>query len=392
MQLIIRYIFCLLWLNSDSQINKENCVNYTKNKIIGDSMSLAHICYALDSLQSHTKKNISIVHIGDSHIQADYFSGMLRVLFQEKFGNAGRGLIFPYKVAHTNEPINYYSSSTTEWLGVRNVLNPNHEELGISGISLFSKSNSANLSIQVKNQRTCHYAFNHVEIFSDKVTFKNMQVKNSISQTQLTSFLTSYTLKDTTHNLSINFSNQSPAVIHGIVLKNDSNGVLYHTIGVNGATFKSYNKTTLFAEQLKQLHADLIVISLGTNESYDAKFDSIQFKQELQEFVTTIKTSCPNCSILFTTPADNFKVHKKKAVHNSKPKLITKLINEYAASQHYATWNLYEIMGGKGSMKVWNKNKLATKDLVHFTRKGYELQGKLLFDALIANYENGLKY
>ena len=54
---------------------------------------------------------INIVHIGDSHIQADYFSGMLRMCLQKQFGNAGRGLIFPYKVAKTNEPYNYLTTT-----------------------------------------------------------------------------------------------------------------------------------------------------------------------------------------------------------------------------------------------------------------------------------------
>lgn len=388
MKLFIKYIFCLLFLNCDSQIQHAEIVNYTKNNVIGDTNSLKHFFQKLDSLKEHNTKTVNIAHIGDSHIQADYFSGMLRVLLQEKFGNAGRGLIFPYKLAHTNEPTNYFSYSTTEWLGIRNVLNPNNCNLGISGVSLFSKSTNSDISIKIKNSTHCNYAFNRIELFSLETNPKNTTITNCYSKEKENSFLTTIKLKDTTHLLTLNFYNQKPIDIHGIVLKNDCTGILYHTIGVNGATYKSYNKTTLFAQQLSYLQPDLIIISLGTNESYDAKFDSLQFKNELQTFVNTIKKSCGNCCILFTTPADNFKIHKKKMIHNAKPKTVTQIINNYAKVEHYATWNLYEIMGGKGSMKTWHKLKLSTKDHVHFTRAGYELKGKLLFDALMEKYNS----
>ncbi len=388
MKLFINCLFSLLYLTCDSQIKQEGVVNYTKNKIVGDSLSMSHFFSGLDSLQAHSKKTLSIVHIGDSHIQADYFSGMVRVLFHQKFGNAGRGLIFPYKIAHTNEPVNYTSSSNSEWLGVRNVLNPNNYNIGVSGISIFSKTNHTDINIKVRNSTHCNYTFNRIELFSEQATTKNTLMQNCTEKNKINSFLTAFKLKDTTHSFTLQFTEQTNIDIHGLILKNDSAGILYHTIGVNGATFKSYNKTSLFAQQLNDLHPDLVIISLGTNESYDAKFDSIQFKKELQEFVSTIKTTCGNCSVLFTTPADNFKIHKKKAIHNAKPKLITQLINNYAYSNHYATWNLYDIMGGKGSMKIWHKNKLATKDYVHFTRAGYELQGELLFEAIMSKYNS----
>jgi hypothetical protein len=39
-------------------------------------------------------------------------------------------------------------------------------------------------------------------------------------------------------------------------------------------------------------------------------------------------------------------------------------------------------MGGKGSMKTWNRARLAQDDLVHLTQTGYNLQGFLLIEAL----------
>ncbi len=43
-------------------------------------------------------------------------------------------------------------------------------------------------------------------------------------------------------------------------------------------------------------------------------------------------------------------------------------------------------MGGEGSMKNWQSQKLAQKDGIHYTRGGYKLQAKLMFEALMNSY------
>jgi hypothetical protein len=51
-----------------------------------------------------------------------------------------------------------------------------------------------------------------------------------------------------------------------------------------------------------------------------------------------------------------------------------------------AVWNFYEIMGGLRSINQWYDNGLATKDKIHLTKKGYTLQGDLLYEALKYDY------
>src|SRR5574337_34106 len=58
---------------------------------------------------------VSIVHIGDSHIQADYFTSVVRNSLQQFFGDAGRGLVFPYQLAQSNAPPDIGSFSNNIW-------------------------------------------------------------------------------------------------------------------------------------------------------------------------------------------------------------------------------------------------------------------------------------
>ena len=52
-----------------------------------------------DKLKQTPNRKLRILHIGDSHIQADYFTGYIRDEMQRLFGTGGRGFVFPYAIA-----------------------------------------------------------------------------------------------------------------------------------------------------------------------------------------------------------------------------------------------------------------------------------------------------
>ena len=54
--------------------------------------------------------NLTIVHIGDSHLQADMATARIRDIIADRIGSRGRGLILPFRAAGTNEPRDYVFS------------------------------------------------------------------------------------------------------------------------------------------------------------------------------------------------------------------------------------------------------------------------------------------
>ena len=56
----------------------------------------------LDSLRAGKDTVISVVHLGDSHIQAGHLTGQVMRAFHRVFGNAGRGWIAPFKLGKSN--------------------------------------------------------------------------------------------------------------------------------------------------------------------------------------------------------------------------------------------------------------------------------------------------
>ncbi len=82
------------------------------------------------------KEPVSIVHIGDSHVQADIGTGTTRELLQYDFGNAGRGLVAPLKMSGTNEPSDYVFQSKNAWNPVKLMSASWRQTVGFTGTSI----------------------------------------------------------------------------------------------------------------------------------------------------------------------------------------------------------------------------------------------------------------
>jgi LysM repeat protein/lysophospholipase L1-like esterase len=172
--------------------------------------------------------------------------------------------------------------------------------------------------------------------------------------------------------------------IYGISLENRAqSGLLYHAIGVNGVTYYHYNEAPEFWEQLPFLEPDLIIVSLGTNETAISSFKPTSFSEQVRAFAEKLKALPGNIPVLLTTPADAL---RSRRYDNPAIKVAGEIISETAASNGFTVWDLYDVMGGAGSIKQWRSAQLTARDYLHFTKMGYELQGELLFKALMQAY------
>ena len=108
----------------------------------------------------------SIVHIGDSHIQADGATGITRKMFQERYGNAGRGLVIPLKMAGTNEPRDYKITSTSKgWQTARLMKTPWMSEMQFTGVSITPGTHTFNLSVGLLTRTLEINPFNTIRLF-----------------------------------------------------------------------------------------------------------------------------------------------------------------------------------------------------------------------------------
>jgi len=383
---------------TDSLTKKYKFLRTDLNPIENDSIALSSFYEKLLAQKKEHNHKISIVHIGDSHLQADFFSGETRKLLQEKYGNAGRGLMFPFKQANTNGTGNFRTSSNSKWDSKRNVMLSNPMPIGVCGITIRTSDPKAAINLNIYDADSECYAFNKITLFHDQTAFEydyficdtsgfvlgyiNSCIKRGPA------FVSEVKLDTMIHQCTINAykrdSSQKQAEIYGILLENGSGGILYNTIGVNGAQFSDYNSSIYFQDQLSALQPDLIIISLGTNDAYNAPFNKEEFLRQVDTLVSRTKRGNPSAGILITTPADSWRRYYYK---NPDMKTASEILKDYCKKNNLAYWDFYEIMGGYNSVYNWYRSGLSQYDHVHFTAAGYNLQAKLLYDAI----ENGVK-
>lgn len=401
-RILLLSLFCTHLCAQDSLKLKKlyPFIKLDKNKIENDSLALDYFYKKLDSLEKKLIKKVVVLHIGDSHLQADYFPGKNRVKLQQSFGNAGRGLVTPFRVGKTNEPDNYKSWSNRPWKAKRIVIEKDTLPVGLSGLTLYQDVPGTQLRIKIANQENLNYGFNSIGIiqntkrpsfpltFCDSVSCRLATLPASINESNV---ISKVRLEGIHHEITLIFDTtdyretQASSMLYGLIFENDSAGLLYHTVGINGAEFRHYAKQTDFIQQTALVKPDLIIFSLGTNEAFNPGFKPDAFYGQIDSLVSGIKKLNPNTSICFTTPGDAMRRVKYK---NPRNKVAGKTIMDYARNNQYAWWNLFDIMGGQGSIQKWYVKGLTSKDKLHLNRRGYELQGTLFSEALLNAYNS----
>ena len=178
---------------------------------------------------------------------------------------------------------------------------------------------------------------------------------------------------------------------YGLSLTNGAPGVLYHSIGVNGAMYVHYSDSA-YVRQLALLKPSLLILSLGTNETFGRSFRSEEFAGQVRSFLNLVKHYLPNTAILLTTPPECYKriwVNKKRQfARNTHTEQAAAALCKVAKEEGVACWDLFRATGGKQSCKRWLNKHLLGRDRVHFTREGYREQGTMLFRALMQTYNH----
>ena len=366
---------------TQANTNYPTFVEIDKNEILY-TQNLKLLYKKLQDLYDQKRDRVTIVHIGDSHLQAGHFPAELSRLLSKTYGSAGQGLVFPLQVAKTSAMAGILSSSSAEWTHRKIVVAQNAFENGIAGYVLQTTNAQFQLTVDIRSKHA--QPFNkitlltkddpfqyEVRVHEGKTTPSTGQVLNRENR-----FTATFDAAHTAFRLvgKRTTSAQNHFTLYGAIVEDtNAKGILYHTIGVNGAMFSSYNRAPLFWEQLASLQPDFIIISLGTNEAFDTNLTPERFSKEATQFLENLHRATPCRDVLFTAP--NYIRIRSRA-------LIAKQLQTLAEAHQHAFWNFHAVMGGTGSIAKWYASKLAQSDKIHLTPAGYIMQGNLLHDAL----------
>lgn len=368
--------------DDDIDIVVPDFINVDANHIIFNGADWSRV---RDAIASTPRGVASIVQLGDSHVQADINSATTRELLQFDYGDAGRGIITPLRMSGTNEPRDYTFSSTRSWSPLKLMRYPWKGTMGFTGTSISTSASSSSLTVATSSKDDYH-PFSSVTLFHEgdmtvtSVTGENgnslrYSIDNGPGETIVH-------LAEPVTRATINFDVDGKLSVFGASLSGDRPGIFYHAIGNNGATYGTYNRIGTVGEGLSKLNPDLVIISLGTNEAF-GRLDTPGFYSSIDKLVKNIRQSNPQAQILLMTPIECRR-------HGSVNGNILPLRNEilrYGRDNNVAVYDWYEVAGGDGASAQWIKAGYFAGDKIHHTAKGYNLQGYLLYQALIEAFE-----
>lgn len=359
-----------------------------------DSSQLVEFYRNLDTVLQTQSGNISILHIGGSHVQAGIMSHRIRTrLLQAAAGRpASRGILFPYAAANKcNNPHDYTVTRSRPFTLIRNVYPTHDYPLGITGIAVWCADTLSSFSIRFNDSL--------LPVESDTVILlgntKGWPTDPVLKVDTLYHFPD---YKDTTtgryyfyfdrpiRDFTFFFpcSKGDTFIVNGILLKNRRPGITFHSVGVNGADVEAYLRCQNLERDLALIQPDLVIFGIGVNDAFDANFDTLVFKNRYIRLIEKIRTVNPRCAFIFITNNDTYKrVRRGHYSVNRKGPAARDAMYRLAEYAGGAVWDQFAIMGGLESMEQWRQNKLARYDRVHFTTDGYNLIGDLFYNAFI---------
>ena len=382
--ILLKIIICSTPLNSISQVVKENIEfnRYTipSNQIENYNNNFCLFIKKINELKKDTSnKKINIVHIGDSHVQGEVFTNTIRSFFHETYGKAGSGILFPYNLAKTNGSNRHILTSKNTWTSQKITTKIGQLNAGILGYVI--QTNDTIISLKYSTTEK-YFLFNKIFIYantnnnsikfySDSINYTTHKIVDNYCGIKTNNLVDNF-------KIEINSPKDSITNFYGYSIENEnSKGIIYNSIGVNGAKYSDFIKSKKFWNQLKNIYADCIIISLGTNEAQNNNLDF--FNNELFMMVEELKKIYPNAAIIITTPPISY--YKKISI-NKNLNIIGEIIKKYCLENGVSYWDLYCIQEDIDGIIHWKKNKFLRPDLIHYSNEGYILHAKLFINAL----------
>ncbi len=359
-------------------------LKYEKNKI-SNADSLDAFWEKLYQVKKKQQGVVRIVHLGDSHIQADWETMPIRNLLRKQFGDAGRGLVFPFSMAGSNGSKSYDAEGDTNWVSYR-CTGKTESLFGIMGMSLSTSYGGSVMRFWSKEP------FSKMRLFSRSHGMQWIVADSSGSVCFEIPSANDSGYSDLFFKVPVNkiFMTLMPDSVklgamdfYAMDLKNDSAGIIYDNIGVNGAQLKAFMKSPLFFQHLRVVNPDLLVVSFGVNEAQGRDFRVVDFHEDISDMMRILKKNLPATKVIFTTPAFFYLREKYK---NLRLLGARKAIQRFTKAYKIPEWDFYIVSGTDTSSTQWKRDGLLTRDTIHFTKKGYRLIGQLFFDAFNKGY------
>jgi len=396
--------------NADSLIGSITPIEYPQH----DSTILHSFFRSLKNLPS-SGQLIRIMHYGDSQIEDDRITSLLRNRLQSRFGGSGAGLVpasqlYPYgfsmKQANSGNWFRYTGFGKMD-------TSIKHRRYGaLASYCSFFPTNSSDRNDTVEawiKFNISPYSYQNTRNFSQCRVFYSHNNKPFLNELYIDKELSDadffpssnrlnvirWSFNSPSKELMLKFRGQSSPEIYGIAL-DGLHGVAVDNIplrGCSGLFFTLFDEQ-LLAEMYEELNVKLFILQFGGN-FVPAGLDNYSgYENWFYNQLIRIKKLCPSAKILVIGVADMSMKDKNQYITNPNVEKVRDALKKAAFKSGSAFWDMYKAMGGKNSMPSWvfAEPPLASDDFVHFNSRGAKTIAQMFYNSFILEYHKYEKH
>jgi lysophospholipase L1-like esterase len=314
-----------------------------------------------------------IVHYGDSPTTADLITGDIRSQLQKAFGDAGHGFVLVAKPWAWYQHAGVQLSASGWQMSPASHFEAHDGMFGLGGVS-FSGSESAHSTIVFQNPGQSAFEVWYLRqpeggVFTLSANGQTLGRIDTAGDSKSPGFAAFRTGSPAT-DIEIQVE-QGTVRLFGVSAEKDGPGVVYDSLGLNGASItvlsRMFNQAH-WAEELGHRNPDLVIVNYGTNEADFAQFVDHQYEKELREAIRRIRTAVPKSSILVMSPMDRGQRVGGGDIETMPtiPRIVA-IEKRVARETGCAFFDTFTAMGGEGTMAHWynDQPRLVSADFIH---------------------------
>jgi lysophospholipase L1-like esterase len=353
----------------------------------------------------------TILHIGDSHTSADFFTGQVRRTLQARYGQGGVGYMpagKPKGFRSALLDITVSKGWTYESLQSRDA---NPSDFSFAGYNVVAVEPGRSIKIRpyheldfdsIEIEAMAQPGAGAIDVKVNGQVQSHRNLRASVEEPVLIK-ITPPSPPTTLQEISITTEGKGTVSLGSISIYNDRGGLTYDSVGYLGATINILNKLepARFAAALHRINPSIVVLSFGTNEAASETLDVASYSDKYERVVRAIQAALPKAAVVLIAPPDFNEISPRSC---PRPKRTDSICRETPedesatggsrciwhtpstleqvreaqrkiAERHgFVYWNWGSIMPAECGAHKWFKETppLMSPDHVHFTTIGYK--------------------
>lgn len=350
---------------------------------------------ALDCISSGDSL-VRIAVFGDSFIEADIFTADLREMLQKRFGGCGVGFVTITSMTSGYRPTVRHTFGGWSSHAVTDSTYFDKKKQGVSG-HYFVPRRGASVELRGQNKYaslldTCQRA----SIFFYNKDSVHLGVRVNKGEEQDYSFAPSGELQQMyvdgrIGSVSWSVNRADSTLFYGLAM-DGKKGIILDNFSLRGSSGLSLRSVP--PEMMRQFNQqrpyDLIILEYGLNVATERGRNYDGYQKGLLATIEHLKCCFPQAGLLLLSVGDrNYKTENGDLRTMPGVKNLIRYQQNIAATSGVAFWNMFEAMGGEGSMAklVHGKPSMANYDYTHINFRGGKHLAGLLYETLMYGKE-----